>query len=421
MEISYICAGCLGNPSLIRFVHQNRKTRLKECPICKSRNQYAVDIETISEHIAACINHNFSNLESRDGTDYDPDRNCFYYIDTDNPVEVTHICEILEEHCVLDWSIDYDTRIEIYKAFFDNIYPKQGIYDDLAETGWSHAVSDDLFFSWKSFQYLIQNNNRFFDYQQQSRTAYLDKIFSVFHDFEDEISEDTIFYRVRNDSNLQPGILDSEKSALKEISPAPCIFTKSYRMSPRGISYTYLSADIKTCMKECNTKTGDRILIGIFKTSKALRILDLQIKENPYVDLFSGRYDREKQNIGHFLKQYSSEISKPVDSNSEFDYLPTQVIAEYIRFKGYDGIAYCSAKTGKTNYVFFYGPDYDAFPEIRPQGWTPYIASVPSFTQAFTLKGCAFCEVKNSFSCDVSIEKTIGDFDIGVSDGRFAS
>lgn len=409
MKIDYICVGCLANSALKQFVKHNSRKRLKECPICKSKNKLATDIVAFSEFIAACINHNYSSLESRDGTDYDPERDCFYYIDTNAPVVVTNICEILEEHDVLISSIDYYTRVEIYKAFFDCIYPKQNIYDHLAETGWTHAVSRDLFFTWESFNYLIQNNNRFFDYDQQYRIEYLDKIFSVFDDYEDKILENTEFYRVRNASSLELGILDDKHSALKEISPAPCKYTKSYRMSPKGISYTYVSPDLKTCMEECNTKAGDKILIGVYKTKKVLHILDLQIKENPYIDLFSGKYDREKQNIGQFLEAYSSEISKPVDSNSEFDYLPTQVIAEYIRFRGYDGIAYSSAKTGKTNYVFFYGPDYYEFPEIRPQGWNPYIASVPSFLSIFTLKGCALCEMLDTETCTLKKIRTILD------------
>lgn len=128
--------------------------------------------------------------------------------------------------------------------------------------------------------------------------------------------------------------------------------------------------------------------------------------------MFSGNFEREKQNIGLFLGKYTSEISEPVSLNSEFEYLPTQVIAEYIRFKGYDGIAYSSAKTGEANYVFFYGPDYYQFPEIIPKGWNCYIASVPSFTKAFALKGCALCHVSNGRSCKFDIEKTILDFSL---------
>jgi len=411
MVIHYLCEGCLSNDSLKQFVKHHSVKRLKECPICQSKNKLAMDLSTLAEHLASCISHNYSSLESRDGTDYDPDRDCFYYIDTNKPVEITNICEILEEHNVLNSNIEYETRVDIYKAIFESVNPKKDIYAHLAEKGWVHYVSDELFFKWETFNYLIQNNNRFFDYDQQYRSECLEKILSALDVFEDEIAEGTEFCRLRNDNNLQVDIMDNPDSALKEISPAPCKFTQSYRMSPKGISYTYLSSDIKTCMEECNTQDGDRVLIGIFKAIKPLKILDLQIKENPYIDLFSGHYDRTKENIGRFIMAYTSEISKPVDSNSEFDYLATQVIAEYIRFKGYDGIAYSSAKTGETNFVFFYGPDYYKYPDIRPQGWNPYVASVPKFTKAFALKGCALFDVINSDSGEINELKRILDFE----------
>ena len=112
------------------------------------------------------------------------------------------------------------------------------------------------------------------------------------------------------------------------------------------------------------SRVNNKILVGKFVTRKPLRILDLKSKSLPYHDLFSGKFDREEQNIWGFIEDYTSKISQPVKKNMDFDYLPTQVVAEYIRQCYYDGIAYSSSKTNKTNYVFFYGPDYFTYPDI---------------------------------------------------------
>lgn len=222
MNYEFLCTGCLSNESVIHYVRKNYSKRIKECPICYSRNKYAISISDLANYLDSCISHNYSDLDERDGTEYDPERDCFYYIDTEYEVEWTNIHDILEENNVLDFSIDSEIRTEIYEAIFNSLYPKRNIYRKLAETGWVHSTSNELFFTWESFNYLIQNNNRFFDFNHRSRSEYLDKIFSLLSEFEEEIPANAVLFRVRNDNTLAPNILDNTDSALKEISPAPC-------------------------------------------------------------------------------------------------------------------------------------------------------------------------------------------------------
>lgn len=412
MDLKYICTDCLSNKSLINYVKQNSTKKWKTCSICAKRKKQVIDISTLAEYMFSCISHNYSTLSSRDGIDYDPEKDCFYYIDTDCEVEFTNIFEILEDNQVLSGTICRDEREDIYESIFGCIYPKINIYEELAESGWAHAQSNDLFFTWETFNYLVQHNNRFFDYNNHKRYEYMNKILSFFDEFEEIIPSGTELYRVRNAEGISEEIFSNHLSGLKEISPPPCQYTKSYRMSPKGISYTYVSTDITTCLKECNLKSEDVILVGLFETNKELRILNLEIKDFPYNDLFSGNLDRERENINHFIESYCCEISKPVDTNNEYEYLSTQIIAEYIRFSGYDGIAYSSAKTSGTNYVFFYGPDYYKFPELRPRGWNCFIDSVPSFTEILNLKEYAFCQIVNSHSCEYQVVKSTDGFNL---------
>lgn len=183
----------LSNESVIRYVRKKYSKRIKICPRCYSRNKYAICISDLAYYLDSCISHNYLDLNDRDGTDYDPERDCFYYIDTDDEVEITNIHKILEDNNVLNSSISREIRTEIYKELFNSLYPNHNIYKDLAETGWAHAVSNELFFTWESFKYLIQNNNRFFDFNRRSRSEYLDKIFSLLSEFEEEICEHGTF------------------------------------------------------------------------------------------------------------------------------------------------------------------------------------------------------------------------------------
>lgn len=408
IEFDYICTGCLSNESLKDYVVKHQEKRLHECPICHKKNHPAISCDKFAEYILTCIDHNYSSVEEMDGIDYDSDSSTFFYVDTNCPVNFTNICDILNENYIFHKSvIEYELLPQIYEAIINSYNPDRNIYSDLSETGWTHAKSEDLHFSWKSFNYLVQNNNRFFEFNNCSRLKYLEKIMTLFDKFEDELIEGTPLYRIRKSTNVSIDLLEDHNTILKEIGPPPCCYTNSYRMSPKGISYLYVSSDIKTCIKECGIRLNDEVLIGIFTNTHSLKILNLETKELPYYDLFSGQFDREQENIWKFIKDYTSKISQPVLKGNDFEYLPTQVIAEYIRQQGYDGIAYSSAKTGKTNYVFFYGPDYYSYPNIRPKGWNAYIDSVPSFTNVFTLDQCILGKITNSRKGSYDIIKSI--------------
>lgn len=58
------------------------------------------------------------------------------------------------------------------------------------------------------------------------------------------------------------------------------------------------------------------------------------------------------------MLQFAREISKPVsEKEAELEYVPTQLLAEYIRKLGYKGIIFSSSvNPGGKNYVLFYGP-----------------------------------------------------------------
>lgn len=197
---------------------------------------------------------------------------------------------------------------EIYEALFNSIYPARNIYSYLAETGWVHATSNDLFFTWESFNYLIQNNNRFFDFNRRSRSEYLDKIFSLLSEFEEEIPANTVLFRVRNDKSLNPNTLDNVDSALKEIAPAPCKYTQSYRMSPKGISYTYLSTEIKTCLMECKTHIHDITLIGKFKFVSLLEYLIWKLRNILIITFFQGILIEKKKTLDILLKDILQKL-----------------------------------------------------------------------------------------------------------------
>ena len=113
-------------------------------------------------------------------------------------------------------------------------------------------------------------------------------------------------------------------------------------MNPPGIPMLYLASSKKTALKETRAEQGR---LGQWSCLRALRVLDLrQLPEMP--GYFSDATRRERLTL-NFLYHFSADIMIPVirDKYIHIDYLPSQVVTEYLRDFSFDdgkidGIAY---------------------------------------------------------------------------------
>lgn len=114
---------------------------------------------------------------------------------------------------------------------------------------------------------------------------------------------------------------------------APPERTKDMRANYKNIPYLYCSDNRYLAVAELRPHIGSRISIATIEVKQELKIFDLT-SENEVAS------SKKKQ----LLYELSELFSKPVDSGDNTnDYIPTQYIAEFIRFIGYDGLAYKSA------------------------------------------------------------------------------
>jgi hypothetical protein len=134
-------------------------------------------------------------------------------------------------------------------------------------------------------------------------------------------------------------------------------------MSPPGIPYFYGATDERTALAELRGLDGEVATVAFWMTRRDTFIVDLaRLPEVPSI------FDHEQAALRserRFLHGFAREISKPMRAhdNPAVDYVPTQVVAEYIRHcvqNGFgelvEGIMYPSAVLpGGTNLVFFVG------------------------------------------------------------------
>jgi hypothetical protein len=146
-----------------------------------------------------------------------------------------------------------------------------------------------------------------------------------------------------------------------ELGPPPAMAAAAGRMNAHGISVFYGAVDPSTALAEVRPPVGSRVLVGRFELLRSVQLIDVEALGSVNVD--GSVFDRDfiqRLERAKFLKWLSHRISMPVMPDDEsFDYLPTQVIADFLASKAnppLDGIIYPSIQSGenKPNVALFH-------------------------------------------------------------------
>jgi hypothetical protein len=127
------------------------------------------------------------------------------------------------------------------------------------------------------------------------------------------------------------------------------------RANTKGIPCLYVAADAETAIHEIRPWPSLVVSLGKLKLVRELKFID-----------FSESSDSEQFPYFFFNEPSADEIIKAVwaamdfafswpvaESDSKSEYVPTQIISELIKSKGYDGIIYKSSIAKGRNYVLF--------------------------------------------------------------------
>jgi len=240
--------------------------------------------------------------------------------------------------------------------------------------------------AWDAFKYQCKHFGRYFDFGNEAKTreALLKIISDLFKhkSLNKTLTKESVMWRARLiNSNYE--LPKKPLDILKEVGPPPIGVVKNNRMSPAGISYFYGAEKPETCIAEIKPSVGEKVLLGEFGIIEDLAILDLTLIPDFRVkSIFDPEYNHEMLWAKHFMSSFLGDISKPMTSEeSEIDYVPTQVLAEFIRKEGYKGIKYeSSQRPGEYNYTLFNGPLIESNSDYR------YYDSIQPFSEIMTLK-----------------------------------
>lgn len=160
---------------------------------------------------------------------------------------------------------------------------------------------------------------------------------------------------VRADAELRAFV----EAPSRELGAPPPEKAPAGRMNAAGIAVFYGALDADTCLAEMRPAIGGRVLVGEFRTTQALRVLDFRRLEVGMLDelsYFDLKYAEQRERTV-FLRRLHGLISRPVVPGHEDEYLITQTLAEYLEHvhqPAFDCVIFQSVqRQGGANIVIF--------------------------------------------------------------------
>lgn len=262
------------------------------------------------------------------------------------------------------WDDPFDLQIK-NEDLFDDVYNQletDQLYCKRDEFGSHEDFLHDL---WSHFKSVLKHRARFaFHFSDIFKKWNLSNPADILHQVEysilrnnmiSELPEGSKLYRTRQHK------CKGEIQKVEQMASLPNFLNRTAgRMNAAGISLFYCSQNKKLTIDEVVSKRRSSkpyYTTSISFNKEQLRLVDFT-KLPPVPSIF----DTEKnhfRDIILFLKTFMTEISQPVKvKDSILEYLPTQVVTEYLRYNtelNVQGIIYWSSKNVKEkNIVLFF-------------------------------------------------------------------
>jgi len=214
------------------------------------------------------------------------------------------------------------------------------------------------FKSWKDFREFedeVKFNNRFVlstdenDFLKNLKTTLDSRVIDK--------AEGSILYRSQIGYKKEPyyGYEIYTRFASERMKPRVRMASEG-RANPKGIPYLYLSNDKNTSMAELRPHVGQNILCAEFHIVRNLRLINcFDVKKAIIHAECTFNLQLNQEDIVHVIwNKINDAFTKPItndESNSE--YVPTQILAEFFKRVGYDGICCKSHMGNGHNFILF--------------------------------------------------------------------
>lgn len=365
----HVCHECVGEPYVKGLILD--EGNVQPCDFCDNVVA-SINLEELSEHVDLAIASHFVRTAAEpDGYEYammrDPEMD---YEWEREGVEIPYVIE--EEAMVSD---------EIAEGIRRILSDKHDDWDEIQAGGWENPFDEEARYEsadvetyemqslWNDFTKSLRQRARFLN---TGGMAILDSVFEDLATWRSGSSgkavitlrpnerESSLFRARRFDSSEE--ILEALKRPSWAIGSPPHEFASAGRMNAKGISVFYGALSRVAALAEVRPPVGSFVVTAKFDLLRDFKLLDLrnlrdiEIKGSVFDPAFLKQLEKAK-----FLRHLSDSMSAAVLPRVEdFEYLVTQVVAEYLSAKhGLDGMVYPSpqsrGETGEnTNIVLFH-------------------------------------------------------------------
>lgn len=344
----FVCSDCFDDDYLKTFIDDTVESR--RCSYCGKRSRsknIAAPIDGVIERVFKAISSRYGEAwASGCSWDNEDDRYINETQDTD---------DLLQQYLELS----NDASGELYQDIL-NAFPS---WDWSSTEPWSATDAEVLQWGWDRFVQAIKHQRRFFFTRQKKVEQDREDLDpgSMLEEFGRRCANNGLIVKIPKGTEIlrcRPRAGKAERfTKARELGPPPERFAKQNRMSPAGISMFYGGDDKKTTLAEM-PEVPKFYAIGSFTTLRSLNVLDLiNVRAPSIFDMTDGSDYDWALFMSQFLRDFSSPIER--DDRIHIDYVPTQVITEYLRDVEIDdgrvdGIKYRSArKKGGICYVLF--------------------------------------------------------------------
>ena len=215
------------------------------------------------------------------------------------------------------------------------------------------------FRSWQSyhcFEQVVKRKNRYF-YDLDVKD-FLQTVLETAKSREGILKDRSILWRSQLGKDREPYYEED-----KYIDDIPCAFkpermkplkdtVSEGRANPKGIPYLYLSTDMNTALAKVRPWIGSYISLAQFKLLRDVTIINCS-SDDKGTTIYLKEPGPKERRIAVW-REIDKAFSITVTQNeSTADYVPTQIIAEFFKNNGFDGVAYRSSLDKGHNIVLF--------------------------------------------------------------------
>ena len=122
-----------------------------------------------------------------------------------------------------------------------------------------------------------------------------------------------------------------------KLGAPPPSFATAGRLNRAGVAFLYLASDADTATAEVGPHVGQTVSVGEFENSVDLSIASFDCD----ISLFSS--NESELSLMHFVHSVNEIMSYPTPSHQSEAFSITQIIAEGLRKKGFDGVSFKSS------------------------------------------------------------------------------